>query len=135
MKTKIGIFAGLFVLVAMIGMSPSFADSNTTVISTNNGIQLTKTVVPMVISSDNTMPWGFIEGTVDNYAEGHPVIVQIYQNDEPVHFAQTDVNEDGTYEYKFRARNIDGDNVVNVYEGDYEIKIFKSKQITGKNLI
>lgn len=135
MKTKIGIFAGLFVLVTMIGMSPSFADSNTTVISTNNGIQLTKTVIPMVISSDNTMPWGFIEGTVDNHAEGYPVIVQIYQNDEPIHFAQTDVNEDGTYEYKFRARNIDGDNVVNVYEGDYEIKIFKSKQITGKNLI
>ena len=135
MKTKIGIFAGLFVLVAMIGMSPSFADSNTTVISTNNGIQLTKTVVPMIVSSDNTMPWGFIEGTVDNYAEGYPVIVQIYQNGEPIHFAQTDVNEDGTYEYKFRVRNIDGENVVNVYEGDYEVKIFKSKQITGKNLI
>ena len=135
MKTKIGIFAGLFVLVAMIGISPSFADSNTTILSTNNGIQLTKTVVSMTISSDNTMPWGFVEGTVENYAEGHPVIVQIYQNDEPIHFAQIDVNEDGTYEYKFRARNIDGDNVVNVYEGDYEVKIFKSLQITGKNLI
>ena len=79
MKRKIGIFAGLFVLVAMIGMSPSFADSNTSVISTNNGIQLTKTIVPMTISLDNTLPWGFIEGTVDNHAEGHPVIVQIYQ--------------------------------------------------------
>ena len=130
MKTKIGIFAGLFVLVAMIGMSPSFADSSTTVISTDNGIQLTKTVVPMIVSTDNTMPWGFIEGTVDNHAEGYPVIVQIYQNDEPIHFAQTDVNEDGTYEYKFRVRNIDGDNVVNVYEGDYEVKIFKSVHIT-----
>ena len=135
MKTKIGIFAGLFVLVTMIGISPSFADSNTTVISTINGIQLTQTVVPMKISQENTMPWGFIEGNVENHAEGYPVIVQIYQNDEPIHFAQTDVNEDGAYEYKFRARNIDGDNVVNVYEGDYEIKIFKSKQITGKNLI
>ena len=135
MKTKIGIFAGLFVLVAMIGMSPSFAESNTSVLSTNDGVQLTKTVVSMSISPDNTMPWGFIEGTVDNHAEGYPVIVQIYQNDEPIHFAQTDVNEDGTYEYKFRVRNIDGDNVVNVYEGDYEVKIFKSKQITGKNLI
>ena len=134
MKTKIGIFAGLFVLVAMIGMSPSFADSNTTTISTNNGIQLTETVVPMTIPLDNTMPWGFIEGTVENYAEGYPVIVQIYQNEKPIHFAQTDINEDGTYEYKFRARNIDGDNVVNIYEGDYEIKIFKSIQITGKNL-
>ena len=122
-------------LVSMIGMSPSFADSNTTVISTNNGIDLTQTVVPMTISQDNTMPWGFIEGTVENYAEGYPVIVQIYQNDEPVHFAQTDVNEDGTYEYKSRARNIDGNNVVNIYEGEYEVKIFKSIQITGKNLI
>ena len=135
MKTKIGIFAGLFVLVAMIGMSPSFADSNTTVLSTNDGVQLTKTVVPMSIPSDNTMPWGFIEGTVENHAEGYPVILQIYQNDEPVHFAQTDVNEDGTYEYKFRARNLDGNNVVTVYEGDYEVKIFKSIQITGQNLI
>ncbi len=135
MKTKIGIFAGLFVLVAMIGITPSFADSNTTVLSINDGVQLTETVVSMSISSENTLPWGFIEGTIENHAEGFPVIVQIYQNDEPIHFAQTDVNEDGTYEYKFRARNIDGDNVVNVYEGDYEVKIFKSVQITGKNLI
>ena len=135
MKTKIGIFGGLFVLVAMIGMSPSFADSNTNVLSTNNGIQLTETVVTMSVSPDNTLPWAFVEGVVENHAEGHPVIVQIYQNDEPIHFAQTDVNEDGTYEYKFRARNLDGDNVVNVYEGDYEVKIFKSVQITGQKLI
>ena len=135
MKIKIGVFAGLFVLVAMIGMSPSFAESNTTILSTNDGVQLTKTVVPMSIPSDNTMPWGFIEGTIENHADGYPVIVQIYQNDEPVHFAQTSVNEDGTYEYKFRARNLDGNTVVNVYEGDYEVKIFKSIQITGKNLI
>ena len=131
----IGLFAGLFVLVAMIGMSQSFADSDTTVISTNDGIQLTETVISMHISPDNTLPWGFIEGTVDNHAEGYPVILQIYQNDEAVHFAQTDVNDDGTYEYQFRARNVDGDNVVNVYEGDYEVKIFKSVEITGKNFI
>ena len=135
MKTKIGIFAGLFVLVAIIGMSPSFADSNTSVLSTTDGIQLTKTVVSMSISPDNTLPWGFIEGTVENHAEGYPVIVQIYQDGEPIHFAQTDVNEDGTYEYKFRARNIDGDSVGNVYEGNYEVKSFKSVQITGQNLI
>ena len=135
MKTKIGIFAGLFVLVAMIGISPSFADSATNVISTNNGVQLTQTNVSMTIPSDNTMSWGFVEGTIENHAEGYPVIVQIYQNDEPVHFAQTNVNEDGTYEYKFRARNLDGNNVVNVYEGNYEVKIFKSIQITGTNLI
>ena len=135
MKTKISIFAGLIILVAMIGMSPSFADSNTIVLSTTDGVQLTQTVVPMSISSDNVMPWGFIEGTIENHAQGYPVILQIYQNDEPIHFAQANVNEDGTYEYKFRARSVDGNNVVNVYEGDYEVKIFKSIQITGKNLI
>ena len=135
MKTTIGLFAGLFVLVAMIGMSPSFAESNTTVISSNDGVQLTKTVIPMHISSDNTLPWGFIEGTVENHAEGYPVILQIYQNGEAVHFAQTDVNNDGIYEYQFRIRNVDGDNVLNIYEGDYEVKIFKSVQITGKNFI
>ena len=135
MKTKYGIFAGLFVLAAMIGMSPSFADSNTTILSTNNGIQLTETVVAMSVSPDNTLPWAFVEGIVENHAEGYPVIVQIYQNGEPVHFAQTDVNEDGTYEYKFRAKNIDGDNVVDIYSGDYDVKIFKSVQITGQNLI
>ena len=118
-----------------VSCTPSFADSNTIVLSTTDGVQLTQTVVPMSISSDNVMPWGFIEGTIENHAEGFPVIVQIYQNDEPVHFAQTTVNEDGTYEYKFRARNVDGNNVVTVYEGDYEVKIFKSIQITGKNLI
>tara|TARA_Y100001960_G_scaffold329966_1_gene422713 strand:+ start:832 stop:1239 length:408 start_codon:yes stop_codon:yes gene_type:complete len=135
MKTKIGIFAGLFVLVAMIGMSPSFADSDTTVLSTNDGVQLTKTAIPMHISSDNTLPWGFIEGTVENHLEGSPVVIQIYQNGEAVHFAQTDVSENGTYEYQFRVRNVDGVNAVNIYEGDYEVKIFKSVQITGKNLI
>tara|TARA_B100001750_G_scaffold126469_1_gene100369 strand:- start:134 stop:541 length:408 start_codon:yes stop_codon:yes gene_type:complete len=135
MKTKIGIFAGLFVLAAMIGMSPSFADSNTTILSTNNGIQLTETVVAMSVSPDNTLPWAFVEGIVENHAEGYPVIVQIYQNGEPVHFAQTDVSDDGTYEYKFRAKNIDGDNVVDIYSGDYDVKIFKSVQITGQNLI
>ena len=137
MKTKIGIFAGLFVLVAMIGMSPSFAHPHETteILSTSNGIQLTKTVVSMSISSHNTLPWGFIEGNVENNADGYPVVIQIYQNGEVVHLAQTDVNDDGTYEYQFRARNVDGDRTVNIYEGDYEVKIFKSIQITGKNFI
>ena len=89
----------------------------------------------MYISIDNTLPWGFIEGTIENNADGFPVIIQIYQNDEPFHFAQTNVNEDGTYEYKFRAKNTDGENTVNIYEGYYEVRIFKSIEITGTNLI
>ena len=37
----------------------------------------------------------------------YPVIIQIYDEDgEAFHFAQTDVEEDGSYEYKFRVRNV-----------------------------
>jgi hypothetical protein len=129
--TKLAILSGIFVLTVIIGMSPSFADSNITVLSTNNGIQITETVIPMSIPSDNTLPWAYISGVAENQLDDHPVILQIYQNDEPIHFAQTNVNEDGTYEYKFRVKNIDGDKAVNVFEGDYTVKIFKSVQVTG----
>lgn len=80
----------------------------------------------MHIPEDNTLPWGFVEGKVINPAKGYPVIIQIYKNGEPVHFAQTDVREDGSYEYKFRARNVDGDRVINIFQGDYTVKIFKT---------
>jgi len=129
--TKLAILSGIFVLTVIIGISPSFADSNITVLSTNNGIQITETVIPMSIPSDNTLPWAYISGIVENQLEDHPVILQIYQNDEPIHFAQTNVNEDGTYEYKFRVKNIDGDKAINIFEGDYTVKIFKSVQVTG----
>ena len=129
--TKLTILSGIFVLTVIIGMTPSFADSNITVHSTNNGIQITETVIPMSIPSDNTLPWAYISGIVENQLEDHPVILQIYQNDEPIHFAQTNVNEDGTYEYKFRVKNIDGDKAINIFEGDYTVKIFKSVQVTG----
>ena len=40
-------------------------------------------------------------------------------------------NDDGSYEYKFRVRSVDGDKVINVFEGDYEVKIFQTiKKIT-----
>jgi len=129
--TKLAILSGIFVLTVIIGISPSFADSNITVLSTNNGIQITETVIPMSIPSDNTLPWAYISGIVENQLEDHPVILQIYQNDEPIHFAQTNVNEDGTYEYKFRVKNIDGDKAINIFEGDYTVKIFKAVQVTG----
>jgi len=129
--TKLTILSGIFVLTVIIGMTPSFADSNITVLSTNNGIQITETVIPMSIPSDNTLPWAYISGIVENQLEDHPVILQIYQNDEPIHFAQTNVNEDGTYEYKFRVKNIDGDKAINIFEGDYTVKIFKAVQVTG----
>ena len=98
--------------------------------SDDSSVVLQQKVVSMYIPEDNTLPWGFVEGKVINPAEGYPVIIQIYKNGDPVHFAQTDVKKDGSYEYKFRVRDIDGDQVINIFQGDYTVKIFKTVYVT-----
>jgi len=76
--------------------------------------------------ADNTLPWGFVEGKIANHVLDYPVIIQIYDEDgEATHFAQTNVEDDGSYEYRFRVRNVDNDKVINIFEGDYIVKIFK----------
>jgi hypothetical protein len=124
---------GLAALTAIIMISPNSTSSISeefpsipTFVSGNDSIVLQQKIISMHIPEDNTLPWGFVEGKVINPADGYPVIIQIYKNDEPVHFAQTDVKEDGSYEYKFRARNVDGDKVINIFQGDYTVKIFKT---------
>jgi len=124
---------GLAALVALLGMFPNSTSSVSeefpsipTLVSEDGSIVLQQKIISMHIPEDNTLPWGFVEGKVINPAEGYPVIIQIYKNGEPVHFAQTDVREDGSYEYKFRARNVDGDQVINIFQGDYTVKIFKT---------
>ncbi len=111
-------------------LTPTFATQGThEIISTNHDSQLIKIEVPLHVPSDNTLPWGAVYGTVTNHVEGYPVIIHIYQNDDPVHFAHTNVNEAGSYEYKFRIKSVDGDRVVNVFEGNYEVKIFKTVKL------
>ncbi len=53
------------------------------------------------------------------------MIIQIFKNGEPIHFAQTDVKKDGSYEYKFRVRDVSESKVTKIFEGDYIVKIFK----------
>ena len=131
MNSAIGF--GLAALAALLVMFPNSTSSVSeefpsipTLISEDRSIVLQQKIISMHIPEDNTLPWGFIEGKVINPADGYPVIIQIYKNGEPVHFAQTDVKEDGSYEYRFRARNVDGDQVINIFQGDYTVKIFKT---------
>ena len=131
MKLRFVIISGLFVLMSTIMISPTFADQTSENITTNGGFQLVKTEIPMNIPSDNVLPWGAVYGTIKDHVDGYPVIIQIYQNGEPIHFAQSDVNDDGSYEYKFRIRSVDGDTVVDVFEGDYVVKIFKTVNPTS----
>jgi len=60
-------------------------------------------------------------------AERYPIFIHFYQGEDPVHFAQVDAKGDGSYEYKFRVRNLNLDTgeFVNVFEGDYTVKIYK----------
>lgn len=135
MKSVMGLGFAAFAVLFVILPSPTSSATDEfplepQLVTDNNSVILEKKIISMHISEDNQLPWGFVEGNVINPAEGYPVIIQIYKNGEPVHFAQTDVNEDGSYEYRFRVRNVDGDQVINIFQGDYTVKIFKTVYAT-----
>jgi len=133
--TLISNFKSLSVLITVIAIgslistSTSFADeqkSDTQIIPIDGTIGIEKTVVTLHASSDNTLPWGFVEGKIINHVSGYPVIIQIYENEgEAVHFAQSNVEEDGTYEYKFRVLSVQNGKTIKIFEGDYTVNIFK----------
>lgn len=106
-----------------------------TVIPINSEISLQETVTTMIVPENNKLPWGFVNGKASDYVERYPVIIQFFKEVEPVHVAQVDVKGDGSYEYKFRVRNVDMNTqeAVNIFEGQYTVKIFKvipNKSIT-----
>ncbi|MDH3312084.1 MAG: hypothetical protein OEM28_02930 [Nitrosopumilus sp.] len=116
--------------VLYIGVIPGeiYAETNEiTVTPINEEISLEKTVTTMNVPKDNKLPWGFVKGAPSEFVERYPVIIQFYSGEDPVHFAQVDVKGDGSFEYKFRVRNLDSNTgeFVNIFEGDYTVKIFR----------
>lgn len=107
----------------------------TEIIPINSMIGLEKSTVFFHAPQSNTLPWGFVKGKVANHVEGYPVIIQIFKNNHAVHFAQTDIGEDGVYEYKFRVLNSDKGHTTKIFEGDYSVKIFKVVYLNQNNLI
>ena len=101
----------------------------------NGLIGIEKTSLVFHTSEENSLPWAFVEGKIANPVAGYPVIIQIYKNDEAVHFAQTDVNENGNYEYKFRVLNIEDGKTNKIFDGDYNVVIFKVVYSTQGNLV
>jgi len=114
---------------SLMSTSTSFADeqeSQTEIISIDGTIGIEKTTVSLFASSDNILPWGFVEGKILNHVSDYPVIIQIYDSEgDAVHFAQTNVEDDGSYEYRFRVLSINDNQVIKIFEGDYSVKIFK----------
>lgn len=117
------VIATLAFALILTTLNSAFAESTITPINSSIGIE--KTIVPFSAPKNNKLPWGFVEGKIANPVEGHPVIIQIFKNGEAVHFAQTDVKKDGSYEYKFRVRDFTDGKETKVFDGDYTVKIFK----------
>ena len=114
---------------SLMSTSTSFADeqeSQTEIISIDGTIGIEKTTMLLFAPSDNILPWGFVEGKILNHVSDYPVIIQIYDSEgDAVHFAQTNVEDDGSYEYRFRVLSINDNQVIKIFEGDYSVKIFK----------
>ena len=129
MKTlRLGLFATiLLTLVVLLYPTEAIAENATTITPINDEISLKKTVIPMNIPEDNVFPWGAVRGQASEFVERYPVIIQIYKDEDPVHFAQVDVRGDGSFEYKFRIKNVDANNgeTINLFEGQYTVNIFK----------
>ena len=100
-------------------------ETQTEIIPLNGVIGLEKSLVSFHAPEDNQLPWGFVEGKIANHVEGYPVIIQIFKGNDAVHFAQTDIDSKGNYEYKFRVLNSNGENTNKIFEGNYSVKIFK----------
>lgn len=141
MAGGIVLFSMVFVLASMVAISgvsdtaatptmPENQPSVTTTTPIGSNMAVERSVISLYVPEDNPLPWAYVEGTVSNPVPDYPVIIQIYDdNGSPVpgnsagavHFAQTEVAPDGSYEYRFRVL----DSQTRVFTGDYTVKIFK----------
>lgn len=110
-------------------------EPQTEIIPLGGAIALEKSTVIFHIDEENSLPWAYVEGNILNHVEGYPVIIKIFKNNDAVHLAQTDVEKNGDYEYKFRVLNSDDDNITKIFDGNYTVKIFKVVYLNQENLI
>ncbi len=95
------------------------------IIPLDDNLNLVKTTIIFTIDKNNELPFGYISGNIDNPAIGYPVIIQIYKaiDGDPVHIAQVDLEDDGSYNYSMRVLSIDDGKITRYFEGEYLVKI------------
>jgi len=108
----------MFTLVVLLYPTDTIAENTTTITPINGEVSLKKTVIPMNIPKDNIFPLGTVRGKASEFAERHPVLIQIFRDEDPVHFAQVDLKGDGSFEYKLRIRDVDANTgeATNIFE-------------------
>jgi hypothetical protein len=133
MNTKVSLLA-MASIIAILGImlipNTAIAEIDQNKISVkpiNEKISLETTITTLTVPEKNTLPWGTVYGAASDVAERYPVIIQFYKESEPVHIAQVDTKGDGSFEYKFRVRNLDHNTgeFTDVFHGEYTVKIFK----------
>ena len=131
MNKKISLLAMTSIIALLsIMIIPNTAAAVTneiTVTPINEKVSLETTITTLTVPENNTLPWGTVYGSASDVAERYPVIIQFYKGDEAVHIAQIDTKGDGSYEYKFRVRNLDTQTgqFTDIFQGEYTVKIFK----------
>ena len=113
--------------IMIIPNTASAITNEITVTPINEKVSLETTITTLTVPENNTLPWGTVYGSASDVAERYPVIIQFYKGDEVVHVAQIDTKGDGSYEYKFRVRNLDTQTgqFTDIFQGEYTVKIFK----------
>ena len=133
MKTKMNLLV-MASIIAVLGImvipNTAVAETNQNDISVtpiNEKVSLETTTTTLSVPENNKLPWGIVYGASSDVAERYPVIILFYIGDEPVHIAQIDTKGDGSYEYKFRVRNLDQNTgqFTDIFNGEYTVKIFK----------
>jgi len=131
MNKKISLLAMTSIIallsIMIIPNTASAVTNEITVTPINEKVSLETTITTLTVPENNTLPWGTVYGSASDVAERYPVIIQFYKGDEAVHIAQIDAKGDGSYEYKFRVRNLDTQTgqFTDIFEGEYTVKIFK----------
>ena len=113
--------------IMVIPNTASAVTDEITITPINEKVSLQTTITTLTVPENNTLPWGTVYGSASDVAERYPVIIQFYKGDEAVHVAQIDTKGDGSYEYKFRVRNLDTQTgqFTDIFQGEYTVKIFK----------
>jgi hypothetical protein len=131
MNKKISLLAMTSIIallsIMIIPNTASAVTNEITVTPINEKISLETTITTLTVPENNTLPWGTVYGSASDVSERYPVIIQFYKGGEAVHIAQIDTKGDGSYEYKFRVRNVDTQTgqFTDIFQGEYTVKIFK----------
>ena len=96
---------------------------NVTITQLNDEIALETVVTTMTVPQNTDLQWATMKGSVSDPVDWYPIIIQFYKDNEPVRFAQVDLKGDNSYEYQFQIRSLDSGSVLDIFEGEYTVKV------------